>query len=546
MGDGQPFGDTTWKQLDTMVECVMAASDVPGISLAVTDRDGLLTTRMYGHANVDAREPVREATAFEAGSIGKSFTAIAYMQLEAEGKVDLQAPITRYLPWFEVQSDYEPITVHHLLTHTSGLNGGSDFVPGAPYEVWSLRRMRTFAPPGARFCYSNLGYKVLGLVLETIEQKPYAQIIRERILDPLGMESSFGSITHEMRHYLAIGYTNRYDDRPSLPEDGLVAATWLETNTGDGCLAMNAADLATYLRALLNAGIGLEGPVLDAGRFARMRFPHQGDAPEPGYGYGLESQVSDGANRFGHAGGMVGYSSHMLADLLTGYGVVVLCNAIAPTTEIATYALDLLAADKGGMERPALPTIVDDPYAIEGGESCAGSYTDGKIVASVVAEGDRLFLQCDGVRRPLRLRHPDVKDGPMVVDHPTVGRKVVRFGRADGDGAVVEMYLGTRWLWHERYTGPSQFEVPPEWLAFTGHYRSHNPWSGTFRISIEKDRLVMEIRGHVLPLTADGDGFLVGRGDILTDRLEFDAVVDGQALVCRYASGAEYSRFFTP
>ncbi|HWV24193.1 MAG TPA: serine hydrolase domain-containing protein [Thermomicrobiales bacterium] len=546
MGHGQPFGDTTWKQLDVMVERVMAASGVPGISLAVTDREVLLTTRTYGYANVDAQEPAREATAFEAGSIGKSFTAIAFLQLEAEGKVDLQAPITRYLPWFEVQSEYEPITVHHLLTHTSGVNGGSDFVPGAPYEVWAVRRMRTFAAPGERFCYSNLGYKVLGLALEAIERKPYAQIIRERILDPLGMESSFCSITHEMRHHLAVGYTDRYDDRPSLPEDGLVAATWLETNTGDGCLAMNAADLATYLRALLNAGGGSEGTVLDADQFASMRYPHEGASPEPDYGYGLESHVREGANRFGHAGGMVGYSSHMLADLMTGYGVVVLCNAIAPTTEIATYALDLLAADEAGMERPALSAIVDDPYAIEGSEAFVGAYTDGKIVASVVAEGDRFFLQCDGERRPMRLRHPDVKDGPLVVDHPVVGRKVVRFGRTDGDDAVAEMYLGTRWLRHERYAGPVEFEVPPEWFAFTGHYRSHNPWNGTFRISIEKDRLVMEIRGHVLPLTAEGDGFLIYRGDIATERLEFDAVVDGQALVCRYASGAEYSRFFTP
>lgn len=541
--------ETAWQELDAMVNVVMTATGTPGLSLAVTDRDGLLTARSYGYANLDAKAPVREETLFESGSIGKSFTAIAFMQLAAEGKVELQAPITHYLPWFEVQSQHESITIHHLLTHTSGLIGGSDFVPGARYEVWALRRTKTFAAPGQHFCYSNAGYKVLGLALEAIEQKPYAQIIKERIFDRIGMAASWGSITHEMRPLLAVGYSDRFDDRPSLPEDGLVPATWLETDTGDGCLAVNAVDLATYLRVLMNEAAGPHGALLGAGQFETMRYPHIGDSPAPTYGYGLKSDTGDGKDRFGHSGGMVGYTSQMLGDLDTGYGVVVLCNTFGPTTEVASYALDLLKALERGSDRPALPSLANDPFVAEEGEALAGSYTDGEIDVQVVAEGDRLDFVCDGERRPLRLLRPGQPEGPWVIEHPEFSRAAVRFGRSKEDasaGPVVEMFVGTRWFRGERYTGQVSFEVPPEWQAYIGHYRSHNPWGSSFRIAIEKDRLVMVMRGQVVPLKLDGDGFLVGSGEVFTDNIAFDAIVNGQALVCRYASGAEYSRFFTP
>jgi len=549
MGKAGVERESTWQELDMAVNAVMTATGAPGLSLAITDRNGLLTARSYGYANVDAKVPVQEETLFESGSIGKSFTAIAFMQLVTEGKVDLQAPIKQYLPWFEVQSDHAPITIHHLLTHTSGLMGGSDFVPGARYEVWALRRAKTFAAPGQHFCYSNVGYKVLGLALEEIEQKPYAQIIRERIFDRIGMTASWGSITHEMRPLLAVGYTDRFDDRPSLPEDGLLPATWLETDTGDGCLAMNAVDLATYLRALMNEGAGPDGALLGAGQFKTMRYPHDGDSPAPTYGYGLESDTEDGNGRFGHSGGMVGYTSQMLGDLDTGYGVVVLCNSFGPTTEVATYALDLLKAEEREGDRPVLPALIGDPFAVEEGEVFAGSYTDGEIDVQITAKEHRLEFVCDGECIPLRLLRPGSTEGPWLVEHPAFGRAVVRFGRAEEDastGPVVEMFVGTRWFRGEQYTGPVSFEVPSKWQAYTGYYRSHNPWGGPFRIAIEKDRLVMVMRGRVLPLVPDGDGFLVGRGDVFPDGIVFDAIVDGQALVCRYASGAEYSRFFTP
>ncbi|CAN0403168.1 unnamed protein product, partial [Phaeothamnion confervicola] len=218
-------------RIDVLAGRLLARGIAPGYALAVTDRDGLVLERRYGYANREAQTPIAPETLFEIGSIGKSFTAIALMHLAAEGRIDLHAPVSASLPWFAVQSAYDqPITIHHLLTHTGGITGGSDHVPDARYEVWSLRRTRAFAAPGECFLYSNLGYKALGLLLEALEGKPYARIVAERIFEPLGMTGAEGAITGDMRPRLATGYLPYHRDRPWLPRHGIAPATWLETN----------------------------------------------------------------------------------------------------------------------------------------------------------------------------------------------------------------------------------------------------------------------------------------------------------------------------
>ena len=123
---------------------------------------------------------------FEIGSIGKSFTNVALMQLRDEGRLDLHVPVSRYLPWFEVQSDYAPITTHHLMTHTAGLPSGNDIGTHGLYEAWALREGRTGAPPGEYFRYSNVGYKTLGFLLEELDGRPYQDAIQARVLDSSG------------------------------------------------------------------------------------------------------------------------------------------------------------------------------------------------------------------------------------------------------------------------------------------------------------------------------------------------------------------------
>ena len=220
-------------------------------------------------ANLD----VTPDTVFEIGSVGKSFTAIALLQLQERGLVDLSAPVTDYLPWFSVRSTYEPITIAHLLSHTAGIIGGSDMAYDGRYETWHLRETDVSGPPGERFHYSNVGYKTLGYLIEAITERAYGEVVRERILTPLGMDATVVPITNADRPRMAVGYRSLHDDRPRPKGGPLVPATWIETATADGCIASTPEDMGKYLRMLLARGQGPAGPIMSEESYAAMTAP---------------------------------------------------------------------------------------------------------------------------------------------------------------------------------------------------------------------------------------------------------------------------------
>src|SRR5205085_5918800 len=156
--------------------------------------------------------PVEEETRFEIGSISKSFAALIALQEVERGTLDLSAPVTEYVPWFRVRSDYGPITTHHLLTHTSGLIMGMDFADDAIPAVESLARTSTGFAPGERYAYSNDGYKLLGLVLERVTGRSIRELLRKRVFEPLGMRRTDPAITYETRQDVATGHQRLSED----------------------------------------------------------------------------------------------------------------------------------------------------------------------------------------------------------------------------------------------------------------------------------------------------------------------------------------------
>ena len=139
--------ERAFEEFDRFVEHRMTEVNMPGLVLAVTDREKLLRVVPFGYADLASGRPMQPSSMFEIGSIGKSFTNVALMQLRDEGRLNLHEPVSRYLPWFDVQSGFGPITPHHLMTHTSGLVTGTDIGPHGLYESWALRGSRTGAPP---------------------------------------------------------------------------------------------------------------------------------------------------------------------------------------------------------------------------------------------------------------------------------------------------------------------------------------------------------------------------------------------------------------
>ena len=185
---------------------------------------------------------------FEVGSISKSFAAIALLQMLDEGRVDLHRPVVEYLPWLKLEQRHGAVTAHHLLSHTSGL-------PGAPLLPESVAvGLETFFKPGEKFVYSNIGYFILGLLIETLDRRPFADALAARVLKPLGMNNSSPLISNSLRPRMAVGYAPEFEDRPYPLRGRLAEAAWIEVDTAAGGVASTAPDMVAYLRMLLNRG----------------------------------------------------------------------------------------------------------------------------------------------------------------------------------------------------------------------------------------------------------------------------------------------------
>jgi CubicO group peptidase (beta-lactamase class C family) len=531
---------TLMERVDAFVAEWMAAERAPAVQLAITDRSGLLARRAYGVSDLAAQQPLTDDHIFEFGSIGKSFTAIVCLQLAAEGKLDLHAPVTNYLPWFFVPSRYEPITVHHLLTHTAGIIGGSDFAPDPRYEVWALRESEASAP-GVKARYSNAGYKLLGLMLENITGKTYAQLVTQRIFVPLGMTGAEGAITNDMRHRLAAGHVPMYGDRPWRPEHGHAPATWFETNTADGCLSASASDLAIYLRMLLNRGAYPGGRILSEESFALLVTPHTDFDEKMPYAYGLAVDETKGHRRVEHAGGMVGYVSEMVGDPEAGIGVVAFTNAMLNVGDVAGFVLNTFVAGLRGEDLPEPPKSPEIDFA-----TYAGTYRSDDGNVTIVAAPDGLALQRGSESIALAPYSRGHGKDLFLANHPDFALHVVQFRRNDAD-EVVEFVHGPAWYRGERYSGPTTFDVPEAWRAYEGHYTSHNPWFSDERYFVSKGALwVSHGGGAPHELVADGDRFRPADDPEGPEWTSFDTIVDGVALQAVQPGGNALYRFFTP
>src|ERR1043165_6397595 len=178
-------------RLDEYIARHMTETGAPGMTLALSNREGLIRASTYGYADTKAGVRVAPETMFEIGSISKSFVALALMQLRDERKLDLNKPIVEYLPWLKISSKFEPVTTHHLLSHTAGLPGAPLLLDALLSELW------TAYAPGTHFLYSNTGYNILGYLIEALDKRPFAAAMRARMLAPLGMTASGPTPRHE-------------------------------------------------------------------------------------------------------------------------------------------------------------------------------------------------------------------------------------------------------------------------------------------------------------------------------------------------------------
>jgi D-alanyl-D-alanine carboxypeptidase len=513
-----------------------------GISIGLTLQDESFGVVTDGYANVEAREPVRADHLFQVGSIGKSFTAIALLQLHEEGRLDLQAPVTEYLPWFSVGSEFDAITIHHLLTHTSGLYTGTEIAPDGAFDVWALREEEARFAPGTTFNYSNLGYRTLGFVLEAVTKSPYPDEIRARILEPLEMTATEPAITNEIRRRTAVGYTQMFDDRVHRRNSPLVPATWFVNATADGCISSTPDDMTRYLRMLMNRGRYSGGRLLSEEAFRLLTQP---GAEREGrrYGYGVGTWEAHGHRHLGHGGGMIGHFCDMQADLDAGVGAIVLTNA--PDFDVTeAIARDGLGVLRASVVRDLLPEVpgpvdrlsVDDPHQYE------GSYGGLAGELSVRAEDRHLWIADGNQQALLEPLEPD----QFVPRHSGLDRYRLRFHR--DAGRIVEVTHGPR-EWRvagvetDTHVAGRGQEPDSSWAAHPGHYRSFNPWAPDIRVFQREGELFLVLYpgGTEHRLIPAGPGRFAVGDDPAPHRVLFDASVDGRTLRATM-SGAPYYR----
>ena len=515
-----------FSQLDQFVEQYMRNMNAPGMTLVLADRDGVQRITTYGFSDVEHKIPVQPDQLFHIGSISKSFVAISLLQLHEEGKLDLNKPITDYLPWFRIDSAFAPITTHHLLTHTSGLPSIPQVFPSDPTQ-----RHRAAYAPGEIFHYCNMGYSTLGHLLWTLDDRPLPEILRKRMFEPLGMDQSEPVITLDIRDKTAKNYYVYQNDRPYPRYGKICEAPSIVTSDGAGCIASTPRDMGRYLQMMVSRGKTPKGQLISQESFEMFSKPYV-KAPEFGptasYGYGMGIDTLDGHKILRHTGGMVSFASALQVDADEGVGAWASINAMQGyrPNPVAQYALQLMRAQRASKSLPVLPAL-DPPTKVENAADYAGSYRSSNGQAlEFVADGNKLFLVRDGKRVPL-----ESGGDSFTVLHPDFERFPLVFGRADEKdpkSAVVEAGWGGSWYTNAKYSGPKEFQYPKEWDSYLGHYRNENPWVGSTHIVIRKGKLMMD---GVVPLeAAEGGVFYLRDEEKSPEWVRFGEIVNGKAM----------------
>jgi len=524
-------------RLDEFIARHIREIGVPGMTLALANRDGLIRASTYGYADTKAGLRVAPETMFEIGSISKSFVSLALLQLRDEGKLDLNKPIVGYLPWLKINSKFEAITTHHILSHSAGLPGAPLLLDALLSELW------TAYAPGKHFLYSNTGYNILGFLIEALDQRPFAEAMRARMLAPLGMTASAPIITTDLRKKMAVGYEPLDEGKPFPNHGPLAEAQWIEVDIAAGSIASTPGDMAKYMRMLLNRGALPKGRLISEEGFALFTkpaivSPYRGEPAS--YGYGVWVSDIEGHTRLRHTGGMVAFSSSIDLDLTAGVGTFASVNAnlrgYRPVA-VTKYAVELFNASLAAKSLPDPPAPPPSPDEVKNAADYAGTYTtlDGKKL-EFVTEGEKLIL-VHGNRRVVLERAGNDR---FIVKHPDFDVYLLGFVRDNQQ--VTQAFYGGDWYLGAKYAGPKSFETKKEWEAFAGHYYNDSPWYGDARIVLRKGQLYLDGVQQLVP-RADGK-FGIGDPEA-PDWISFESIVDGRAMQMSF-SGIPFRRAFTP
>jgi len=422
------------RALEPFIQRELAEKQLPAISLVLVDDQQIVWAQGFGFADPDRKIPATAGTIYRAGSVSKLFTDIGIMQLVERGEVDLEAPVSRYLPDFHPKSPFaKPITLRELMSHRSGLVReppvGHYFDPSEPTlraTVESLNTTTLVYAPGTHTKYSNAGITVVGYVLERLQATPYAEYLKQAVLEPMGLGESAFAPEPQLAANLARAYMWTYEGR-TFP------APEFQLGIGPaGSLYTSVVDLGHFLSILFARGKGPHGQVLKPETLEQMWRPQPARAGEkPEFGIGFRVADFNGHRMVRHGGAIYGFATELAALPDDKLGVVVMTtkdSSNAVVNHIAHQALRLMLAARAGKPLPPIEITkpVDPALALK----LDGRYGEGAKAIDLIEFSGKLYdLPARGGKR-VELR----KSGDALItdDKLGCGLRIV----PEGDGVL--------------------------------------------------------------------------------------------------------------
>jgi CubicO group peptidase (beta-lactamase class C family)/D-alanyl-D-alanine dipeptidase len=388
--------------LEKWLAAEVEAKQLPSLAIALVDDQQVVWSRGFGFADQGRKTHATADTVYRVGSVSKPVTALALMLLVEAGMLDLDAPITDYLPEFKPGNPFnKKITLRQMLSHHSGLVRESPVGhyfdttnPPLAKMVQSLSQTELVFAPEARISYSNAAVATAGFVLERTQKEPFAKHMDRVLLGPLGMTSSGYELTPALQkrlaHALMWTYHGREFDAPPIQMSMAPA----------GNLYSTANDMAKLLSFLFAAGKTAKGQQLlkadTIEKMYRLQFAKPGE--KNGFGIGFAVSDFEGQRRISHGGAVYGFSTEFAALPDSKLGVVVLAArdvSNGTTRHAADVALRLMLAVRAKKPLPAIE--VTQPVSVEEARKLAGRYkSKDRTIELHQRDGKLWLLQVDG------------------------------------------------------------------------------------------------------------------------------------------------------
>lgn len=469
------------RSMNALLLNALKRSSVPGAAVVVVNERGVVWAQPFGVTDTHSRTPISMDTCFRVGSVSKLFTATEVMRRVGRGEIDLDAPLATQLPGFGMQSRFEPakpITVRALLSHHAGLpanhlRGMWEPEPDSLAQLQTaLRHEPLIASPQTRYVYSNLGYAMLGRLIEERSRMPFATAIRQELLQPAGMTHTTFERRASMPAHCAAGHRKGRPVQPSGLRDEPA-----------GAMLASAADMANFLQLVLANGQANGRQLISAEALQSMFRPQFEGLPldfghRIGLGWMLSGVEVAGAGPIAwHAGQYPGYHAAVVMSRSDKLAALVLTNGEEGRSfalQTAAKALELALEVQTGRAAPPRPdtklvlrtdATADELAPLAGDYAVLGSNTAIKL------KKNRLTLEIFDSQLDLVPTNDGrfaLQKGVLGVLDFTVPDLFVRFTSADGRRHAVLDGLPAPMAFERLEKKP----IPPAWLSRLGRYTS--------------------------------------------------------------------------